>query len=126
MRIRTLLTSITTTALLPFLISACSSAGEPDKWQLANNEEVIIDTYIDSSTGERYLNVIYRNFSKDSIRKLKYELITFENGKFDTSEREIILERRLLPQDARLVARRQTEKPVTYDRVESGKVWIVK
>lgn len=126
MRIRSLFSAITIATALPFLIAGCSTSGEPDQWQEANKKEVIIDAYIDSSSGERYLNVIYKNFSQDSIRKLKYELITYENGKVDTSEREVILERRLLPQDARLVARRQTEKPVTYERVESGKVWIVK
>lgn len=126
MRIRSFFSIVAATTILPLVLASCSGAGDPDRWQETSKEQVIISPYIDSSTGERFLNVIYENFSRDSIRKLKYQLITWEQGKVDTTEREIVLERRLLPQDRRLVARRQTEKPVAYERVESGKVWIIK
>jgi len=107
-------------------LSSCGDSGPGEDWQLADKKFVIISPYIDTTTGQRFLNVIYQNFSLDTIRKLKYELITHEGGKVDTTEREIVLKKRLLPQDEHLVTRGQTEKPVTYERVESGKVWIVK
>ena len=57
---------------------------------------------------------------------MKYELITKEAGKTDTTEREIILKKRLRPADKHLVTRGQTEKPVAYEEVSAGRVWIVK
>jgi hypothetical protein len=124
MRIHKALLLLTTTATIG--LAGCGTSDKPENWQEADKKLVIISPYIDSATGERFLNVIYENFSEDTIRKLKYELIAHEAGKVDTIEKEIILKKRLLPKDRHLVTRTATEKPVTYERVESGKVWIVK
>lgn len=114
------------TALALGLSSCSANENAGGEWVEADKKQVIISPYFDNTNNEKFLNVIYENFSQDTIRKLKYQLITFEGGKVDTNEREIILKERLKPQDKHLVERATTEKPVTYDRVEVGKVWIKK
>jgi hypothetical protein len=116
--------AVTALALGFYACSADENVG--GEWVEANKKEVIISPYFDNSTNEKFLNVIYENFSQDTIRKLKYQLVTTEGGKTDTVEREIVLKERLKPQDKHLVERPITEKPVTFDRVEVGKVWIKK
>jgi hypothetical protein len=116
--------AVTALALGMYSCSADENAG--GEWVEANKKEVIISPYFDNTTNEKFLNVIYENFSQDTIRKLKYQLITTEGSKTDTAEREIVLKERLKPQDKHLVERPLTEKPVTFDRVEVGKVWIKK
>ena len=112
-------------ALLTF--SNCAPDESADaNWVEADKKVVLISPYLDETPEGNYLNVIYENYSQDTIRKLKYELITTEAGKTDTSEREIILKKRLKPQDKHLVPRGQTEKTVNYEKVEVGKVWIIK
>ena len=112
---------------LAFMFTSCSSDGAAGgDWVEANKELVIISPYFDMSTGEKFLNVIYENFSPDTIRKLKYQLIATTGNKTDTTEREIILKERLKPNDKHLVERAQTEKPVAFDKVDIGKVWVIK
>ena len=113
---------------LSLALYGCSTPDNPagGEWVEADKGLVIISPYLDPTPEGNYLNVIYENGSQDTIRKLKYELITTEAGQTDTTEREITLKKRLLPADKHLVTRGQTEKPVKYERVEVGKVWIVK
>jgi hypothetical protein len=116
--------AVTAMALLLNSCSADETAG--GEWIEANKDLVIISPYLDKTPTGTFLNVIYENGSQDTIRKLKYELITKEAGKTDTSEREIVLKKRLKPADKHLVTRGQTEKPVNYEEVSAGRVWIVK
>lgn len=116
--------AVTATALG---LNSCSNNGTAGgDWVEANKKEVVISPYLDQTSEGKYLNVIYENFSQDTIRKLKYQLITTTAGKVDTVEKDIILKERLKPQDKHLVERATTEKPVNYDRVEAGKVWVIK
>ena len=114
------------TALALVLTSCSANENAGGEWVEADKGLVIISPYFDETPEGKYLNVIYENGSQDTIRKLKYELITTEAGKVDTVEREIVLKKRLLPADKHLVTRGQTEKPVNYEAVGVGKVWIVK
>lgn len=112
-------------ALLTFMSCSADETAGGD-WIEADKKLVIISPYLDQTPEGNYLNVIYENYSQDTIRKMKFELITTEAGKTDTSEREIILKKRLKPEDKHLVPRGQTEKTVNYEKVEVGKVWIIK
>lgn len=116
-------------AVLAIFISltvlGCQTANVKEEWEIAP-KEVVISPYKSPEADGTYLNVIYENFSQDTIRKLKYELITTTNGIIDTIEREIILKQRLKPKDRHLVTRPVSEKPINYDEVGVGRVWIVK
>lgn len=107
-----------------FLLIGCNS--EPkDDWQPAP-KEIVITPYLTNEASGKYLNIIYENFSEDTVRKLKFDLIATTGSEVDTIEREIVLKRRFKPKDRHLVTRPVSEKPVTYDQVAVGKVWIVK
>jgi hypothetical protein len=114
------------TLLALFMTSCAADETAGGEWVEADKGLVVISPYLDRTANGTFLNVIYENASQDTIRKLKYELITTEAGKTDTTEREIILKKRLKPADKHLVTRGQTEKPVTYEDVGVGRVWIVK
>lgn len=116
--------AVTMLALLFTSCAADETAG--GVWVEADRGLVVISPYLDETDNGTFLNVIYENASQDTIRKLKYQLITTTAGKIDTTEREIILKKRLLPTNKHLVTRGQTEKPVTYTDVAAGRVWIVK
>jgi hypothetical protein len=114
------------TALALGLYSCSGDGTAGGDWVEADRKQVVISPYLDQTAEGKYLNVIYENASQDTIRKLKYQLITTTAGKIDTIEKDIILKERLKPQDKHLVERATTEKPVNYERVEAGKVWVVK
>jgi hypothetical protein len=106
-------------------LSACGTDKDVDEW--TTSPGVVVTAYkTDPENGKQFLNVIYENDGKDTVDKIKYELITTTNGKVDTTTRVIDPGAHLKPKDRHLVKRGVGEEPVTFDEVRVGKVWVRK
>src|SRR5882724_7576440 len=105
-------------------LSACSKPEEP--WIPASKGMTVSPYKSDPVNGKRYLDVIYENFSMDTVQKIRYELITLKGNHEDTVLREIEPEKILLPGIRHLVPRPIGEPEADFDGVHAGKVWIIK
>lgn len=104
-------------------LSSCGKEA-PEDWTTSPGVTVTATPVVED--GKHFLNIIYENFGQDTVRKIKYELITTQQGKVDTTTKEIDPPTLFRPKDRHLVPRAIGEKEANYDEVHVGKVWVVK
>ncbi len=80
----------------------------------------------DFDNGKPYLTVFYENFGNDTIRRIRYQLISVTQGKVDTELREIDPPVLLRPKDRHVVPRAIGQDTLAADEVHVGQVWVVK
>jgi len=107
------------------IASGCKKESDYDAW-VESRDVLIIADKSSPENGKQYLEVIYENVGSDTIRKIKYQLITRTGAKSDTVEKIIIPEKVFVPRDKHLVPKPIGELPATWDEVRVGKIWIVK
>ena len=104
------------------LIAGCSSPD--DQWVKSPGLEITVEKeYIN---GKPLLTVFYENFGADTIRKIRYQLISETKGRLDTTIKEIDPPVLLKPKDRHVVPRAIGEDTVAADAVHTGQVWVVK
>jgi hypothetical protein len=111
--------------LLMIAIVSCGKQSEDEVWTTSPGVQVTAYK-TEPENGKQFLNVIYENFGEDTVDKIKYELITMTNGKYDTTTRVIDPGVYLKPKDRHLVKRGVGEEPVTFDEVSVGRIWVQK
>lgn len=115
-----------------FLVTAIATAAAwfygcstpKDKWEKSPGVEITVDRTYDN--GKPYLQVFYENFGDDTIRKIRYQLITVTKGHVDTVIKEIDPVDLLRPKDRHVLPRAIGEDTLAADEVHAGKVWVVK
>ena len=80
----------------------------------------------DYDHGKPYLTVFYSNFGVDTIKKIRYQLISETNGHFDTTIKTIDLLTLLRPNVRHVQPREIGQDTLAADEVSVGKVWVVK
>lgn len=106
-----------------FSFSACKSDPE-ETWEKSPGLQISV--YKDYENGKPYLTTLYENFGKDTIEKIRFELILETKGHFDTVLKEINPPKVLRPKDRHSVPRHIGEDTLAADYVHVGKVWAVK
>lgn len=102
----------------------CGCGTRQDHWEKSPGVEITAQkTYED---GKPYLQVFYENFGTDTIRKIKYQLISETNGHFDTVINEIDPVELFRPKDRHVVPRAIGQDTLAADEVRAGQVWVVK
>ena len=108
-------------------IAALAFAGckaQRDQWVKSPGLEITAEkTYED---GKPYLQVFYENFGNDTIRRIRYQLISITNGKADTELKEIDPTELLRPKDRHVLPRAIGQDTLAADEVHVGQVWAVK
>jgi hypothetical protein len=107
------------------IASGCKKESGYDTW-IESKEISIIADKSTPENGKQYLEVIYENVGSDTVRKIKYQLITRTGVKTDTVEKTIIPETVFPPRAKHLVPKPIGELPATWDEVHIGKIWVVK
>ncbi len=104
------------------LIAGCSS---PDvKWEKSPGVEITADKeYI---KGKPFLTVFYENFGDDTVKRIRYQLISITKGHVDTTLKEIDPPELLKPKDRHVLPRTIGEDTLAADEVHVGQVWVVK
>ncbi len=105
-------------------VSFCSCGNSHDNWEKSAGVDVSVDKIYDN--GKPYLQVYYDNFGVDTIRRLKYQLITVTKGHVDTTMKEVDLDDLLRPKDRHIVPRAIGEDTLAADEVSVGQIWVVK
>ncbi len=104
------------------LFLGCQS--EPEVWEKSRGLEISV--FKDYDGGKPYVTTLYENFGKDTIEKIRYELILETKGHFDTVLKEIVPPKLLRPKDRHSVPRHIGEDTIAADYVHVGQVWAVK
>ncbi|MEO6941046.1 MAG: hypothetical protein ABI444_13065 [Candidatus Kapaibacterium sp.] len=111
-------------ALLLVIVQSCATKDESN-W--VKSPGVTISAFkSDSENGNVYLQVMYENFGTDTIKRLKYELISRKGTQVDTSIEMIEPTKIFSPGDRHVVPRQIGQKPLDVDALKVGKVWVVK
>ncbi len=109
--------------LLGWALSGCGSEPQ-DNWEKSPGLQV--SAFKDYENGKPYLTVLYENFGRDTIEKIRYELINETGGHLDTILKEIDPPVLLRPEDRHSVPRHIGEDTVKAEHVHVGQVWVVK
>ncbi|MDP4198278.1 MAG: hypothetical protein Q8922_05175 [Bacteroidota bacterium] len=114
---------------LPIVLATClallaSCKSEPEKWEKSPGLEITV--FRDYDAGKPYITTLYENFGKDTIEKIRYQLILETKGHFDTVMKEIDPPKLLHPKDRHSVPRAIGEDTLAADYVHVGQVWAVK
>jgi hypothetical protein len=105
-------------------IYSCKNSDDQEVW--TETKSVAITPYkSDPEDGKQYLDIIYENVGNEVYRKIKFQLIRRTGTKYDTTERVILPETIVKPNDKRLIPRRIGQPVATFDDVKAGKVWVV-
>lgn len=119
------------TFLLTIIASACASVSifgcggsANDHWEKSPGVEVSVQK--DYDNGKPYLTVFYENFGVDTIKKIRYQLISITKGHSDTVEKEIDPVELLRPKDRHVLPRAIGEDTLAAEEVRAGQVWVVK
>ena len=114
------------TAIALTVASTCLyGCREPaDKWEKSPGLQITVDKTYDN--GKPYLQVFYENFGADTIKKIRYQLISVTNGHVDTTIKEIDPLDLLRPKDRHVLPRMIGEDTLAADEVSVGRVWVVK
>lgn len=95
-----------------------------DKWEKSPGLQISVDKTYDN--GEPYLQVFYENFGADTIKRIRFQLITVTKGHVDTAIKEIDPINLLRPKDRHVLPREIGEDTLAADEVSVGQVWVVK
>ncbi|MFI5201054.1 MAG: hypothetical protein ACHQNE_01540 [Candidatus Kapaibacterium sp.] len=117
---RTFLVTVLVTAAA--WLYGCSTP--KDKWEKSPGLQITVDKTYDN--GKPYLQVFYENFGVDTIKKIRYQLISVTNGHVDTVIKEIYPVNLLRPKDRHVLPRAIGEDTLAADEVSVGQVWVVK
>jgi len=115
------------TLLVTWIVAAAwlHGCGTPsDKWEKSPGLQISVDKTYD--IGKPYLQVFYENFGVDTIKKIRYQLITVTKGHVDTTVKEIDPVNLLRPKDRHVLPRAIGEDTLSADEVSVGQVWVVK
>ena len=114
----------TMTAVLCASAWFCGCSVRQDHWEKSPGVEITAEkTYED---GKPYLQVFYENFGVDTIRKIRYQLISETKGHFDTVIHEIDPVELFRPKDRHVVPRSIGQDTLAAEEVHTGQVWVVK
>ena len=111
-------------ALLMVIVQSC---GTKDEANWVKSPGVTISAFkSDPENGNVYLQVMYENFGADTIKRLKYELISRKGTHVDTTVEMIEPPKIFSPGDRHVVPRQIGQKPLDVDEMKVGQVWVVK